>query len=447
VPRLPEPAPTRDPAPALAFALAFAAGCASPPQPLPADVVTFTATYRKVPWLAADAAPPGVDAEACALETRAFAVRDAIQGDSLTNAAALVLASSGAPLRGAPSSLPGVTVQTGADAAAALASLERADPTAVRAAGSFDAAIVGETATVVAPASPDLPAVLAAMRGADVRLALAIGSGGRDRDEQVIALRAPLALDGDPLLVFVPAYAPPRRGFVLCVRARRGPAAEAVAAARVAAEQAAPHDGEAATAPNEFVRLAEEARRAIGAFHRRPALLALAQRADAVRAVDVVLTADEATLIAIGNALPERDPAFAGSPGAAAWRFERAVWAGLLPAMQRDELPASLRACVLRQLGAVAFEPGTLAVLVDGSADAEAFARGLREENLLSLADRDLALRVRAHDWLGQHGGAVPGFEPLDDDDARRRALRAWRDAEAAAADAAARAPDAEARR
>jgi hypothetical protein len=140
--------------------------------------------------------------------------------------------------------------------------------------------------------------------------------------------------------------------------------------------------------------------------------------------------ADEALLIAFTERLAvELTPADAYAP----WPFERVLWRALLPRLERDELPDALHAHCLRQLGAMADDTAALRSALDASADGEAFARALREDNVGALADHDAAWRARGLDWLRRQGVQVPGYDPLGGDDERRVALRTFFAAEAAA--------------
>ena len=68
-------------------------------------------------------------------------------------------------------------------------------------------------------------------------------------------------------------------------------------------------------------------------------------------------------------------------------------------------------------------------LLLQTSADCDAFAAALHDENLAALDDRSAAVRVTAHRWLDDRRAAVANFAPLADKSARRLALlRYWRD-------------------
>lgn len=117
---------------------------------------------------------------------------------------------------------------------------------------------------------------------------------------------------------------------------------------------------------------------------------------------------------------------------AAAWQVERAMLSALVPALQRQTLPAALRATLIRHFGALALDPSALDLLLQTSADASSFATGVRTANLDALADHDTAPRLRARDSLVEHGAAVPDFDPLAPREARQQALRRFAAATAA---------------
>jgi len=215
-----------------------------------------------------------------------------------------------------------------------------------------------------------------------------------------------------------------RRGYTLTgvdlapamIDIARQRAAAADLAAADAASQAPPPQPPDALQAQRGLALA-----AIGGDNRRTALLALAERHRLARCVDLLLCADEPQLIAMTERVAQNAPADAPD---FAWRFERALWRALVPALQRDELPPGLASALLRHLGALGSDPTTLETVLGGSGDADAFLGALRQENLLALEDRDPAVRVHAHDWLAANGAAVPDYEPMAPRAERRRALR-----------------------
>ncbi len=197
---------------------------------------------------------------------------------------------------------------------------------------------------------------------------------------------------------------------------------EANAAERKAADAAA--HTEVATIPERplLTELRGLVASSIGAQNRRGALLALASRTREATLVDIVLTADEATLIELSQTITATAPA-AGSDYA--WQFAQAVMATLVPRMQRDDLSLGLSACLLRHFGTLSSDPSGLGQLLASSGDFTTFWEGVLRENLQALGDHRVGVRVRAHDWLAARDAAVPDFDPLGPSTARRDALRA----------------------
>ncbi len=261
---------------------------------------------------------------------------------------------------------------------------------------------------------------LRAQQGADGAVWLRVGRGDGDEPDVDAHVRDPLAV-GATALLFVPARTAACAGhaFVLTV----APADPAAASAARSQANAAP------AADDAWPRRWRLAFASVGQHNRRPPLLEIARTLGALRARDLLLVADEPLLIEASERLArELTPADADAP----WPFERALWRALLPRLERDELPDALYAACLRHLGAMADDTGALRSALDGSADAAAFVRAVREDNVGALADHDAAWRTRGLDWLRRQGVAVPGYDPLAGDDARRAALRAFVDAEAA---------------
>ena len=62
--------------------------------------------------------------------------------------------------------------------------------------------------------------------------------------------------------------------------------------------------------------------------------------------------------------------------------------------------------------------------LLEEAESIEDLKRLLVEENLAFLGSARLASRVRAHDWLAEHGLEPQGYDPLAEESARREALR-----------------------
>lgn len=353
-----------------------------------------------------------------------FAVRSPLSGPSLDAAVVALTAGRGAPFRGA-SGLPAGTVWLAGDAAAvAAADLARAADRAhlLATADAFPAPDLSASAR---PDEVRLPCIDLQV-GADGGIHVRVGAERTADGSPVLAahLAAPLPAEG-PVVLFVPAGNAPVAGHAFVLARMAADASTAAAAAQARASAASP-------APPQigWPRRWRIAFQSVGQHNRRPPLLEIARTLGASRCRDALLVADEALLIAFTERLAvELTPADAYAP----WPFERVLWRALLPRLERDELPDALHAHCLRQLGAMADDTAALRSALDASADGEAFARALREDNVGALADHDAAWRARGLDWLRRQGVQVPGYDPLGGDDERRIALRAFFAAEAAA--------------
>jgi hypothetical protein len=405
--------PVFRPSPSSWLALAALTACRTAPPtldlpPLPLQVTySSTASSTSTPTNAAD--------PTLRVTIERFAVRPGLSGPAVDLAATAIAGDRGRPFRGA-SSLPAGSRWLAGEW---LTGWQRGAGER-QSRGLVDALVAADLQPTVT-AGPDLPALeLSATAGGAVQVTViaAAAHGGHER----LLLHPPLAVDAGGLL-FVPVVPQSGYGGDALLVTLQGPAAAAHADAVRAAAAPAPI---VAAPPPDW----HHAERAIGEHNRRPALLALARERGSALCLDLLLVADEPALIASTAALarlPDADRA-------AAWPFERAVLQALLPRLERDELSPALQAALRRQLGALANDAGSLRLLLAESADRAAFARGLRDENFAALADRSVALRVEAHDWLQHHGGGVPGFDPLAAAALRRQVLRAHTAAMAAAA-------------
>ncbi|MBX3461661.1 MAG: hypothetical protein KF830_00685 [Planctomycetes bacterium] len=320
-----------------------------------------------------------------------------------------VLALRGRPLRAASSLRPGTRWGMPAPAAVVEGTPHLGSVTGIVAAG---------WSTTFSTSVPHLPEFRCEPAADGVRLALRTDTG-RDRGIELAVLRDPLG-DGAALL-FVPATGAGFAGHAIRIGAGGLADAAEIDAAVAANGPKAPPAAPAGPGTDPIALQWQLAAESIGAQPRRGALLALATNFGLPACVDVLLAADETNLIAIGAEVGRLDPVAADRR----FDFERAVWSALLPAMQREELPLGLRSAVLRRLGILALEPATLQRLLATSHDAAAFAAGAQAENLEALGDRDPVHRLRAHEYLAEHGLAVPDYAPLDPPERRAAALRA----------------------
>lgn len=402
--------------------LCLLAACSVAPSPLAEAARQSHVDYTAGGWLQglvpsaiAGGAPVG-------LEVVVFAVRGELPGGLATDATATILAGHDAPFRGAAAEFGDLRWLGDTAAGAWLAGTAARPP--------HELQQLGRVTAVAAPGlrtrcrTDGLPDVLATMAGGELHLAVGRTAG------ELLLLQQPLTRSAPVGLLSVPTLSPDRPSVVVALRRLEGPSAEAVAAARAAATPPA----EPGRAPDPLAAQLGKAADAIGLDNRRPALLAVAQRLRATGSIDLLQALDPRAAAAVTAELPGAETLEASR--GPAWRFERAVWLVLLPRIQRDDLPDALRNVLRQQLGALADDPSALELLVRSSDGPEEFARGVREENLAALADRDAGPRVRGHDWLADHGGAVPGYDPLGPRAGRQQALRA-----AAAAARAAEAP------
>jgi hypothetical protein len=258
-----------------------------------------------------------------------------------------------------------------------------------------------------------LPAL--ALLPSDAGVDAVLVSEHADTGRETVLFRTAVPTGGQAAL-FVPERVAGAAGYVLALRWLGAADPDAVAAARQQVPGARDADEQSAQ-PAAF----RVAATAVGADNRRPALLALLAPRGVQRVVDLVLAADEPALIALSASLSTVDPTLPD-----AWQLERGAWRALLPRIEREELTAALFAATTRHLGAVAGQGATLDLLLSTSADDDAFARALCDENIAALDDRNTALRVTAWDWLSAHGVDLPGYDPLAERDVRRRAVRRY---------------------
>ncbi len=385
------------------------AGCAAAPVPLAERPIEITVHHELT-----GPAPGGA---ALAFSIRVLAVRVAPTGACIETAAAVIAAETLPTFRAAADLPPGtVWLEPGATAdrlAAEATTSGEPDPD-VQVLGTIVAVVPAGTAALVRPSAPDLPSLRIATDGTGARLWVDT-PGASDGSAQHVLLREPLPPIGSVAL-FVPDTGRGCAGRTIVITATEPPSEASVLAAIAAAQIDA-----AAVPPTAARERADIATRAIGEHNLRPALLAIARQQGLAACTDALLAADESHLAAIAASIGTVDP---DAPGAA-WAFAQRVWSAFLPSLQRDQIPAGVRACLTRQFGSLALDASTLEQLLVGSADAEAFRNSVLAENVQDLASRDAVQRVRAHEWLVAQGAAVPGYDPLGPADARRRALRA----------------------
>lgn len=404
----------------LLAALIVGTACTTPPNP----ALPPTASLRVHYQTASAVSHGGPRSVTVAL----VAVPQPPAGMPLERAASAITSDRGAPFR-ATSALPsGCRWLEGAAASEWAKQPLGALPVLGDATGVVDASLAARFEV-----SAELPTLLCEPGPDGALLLRLLTNAAAPPRTELLFLSSPLPPAGTAVL-FLPMAHATFAGRAMVVH-NDGPAT-AAAAAEAHAEQPGP------TAPPPTRDNWHLAQDSVGEHNLRPALLALARSAGTARGIDVLLSADEPALVAIGaelDAIAAGRSATAssanGADGLTAFAFESALWLGLLPRCERDELSPGLRVGVRRALGAVADDPTTLRQLVQTHGTAAQFAAALRDANLQALQDRDAGLRSVAHEWLLANASPVADYDPFADLQARRAALRKFHAADAAAAD------------
>lgn len=385
-----------------------ATGCHTAPPPLDPTPQAPRVHYRLLTPTATNATTPLP--AACTVTVAIHRLRTPAPGTSADLAASAIRSERGAPFRGASTLSADTLWAAGAELApwldAAPARQRAGDELPV---GDGTAVVTASLATDVqwATSAPTLR-LLATAAGVAVRIVPAMAA---DTPRQELAIAEPLPVDGRAAL-FVPDAPASPRGTVVLLQVGGAASDEAVAAALAATP--------ALTTVPEAPPVWQFAFAAVGEHNRRPALLAVARSSGLPRCIDLLLAADERALIEATAALA----ALTAEDRTLPHRVEGALLGSLLPRLDRDDLPPGLLAALRRQLGAGCDDTAELRRMLQQGTDCDTFTRALRDENLAALDDRSAAVRVRAHDWLATHGGALPGFDPLGPAKERRAVLR-----------------------
>ena len=405
--------------------LCLLASCATAPEPLAEPPLRIDVQSLQPGWLTNLLAPAATGSSAASagptsqLRIVAFAVREEPLGQPAQDLATVITATNGTPFPGASSTLRTSRVLTGDPAKEwARAAAERPD-FEVQELGRAEALVGPELAARIASNAPPFHFTLANRDGV-IHLALQSAAG------DLLTFAPELRRTGDTAILWMPARDDGIR-LAFCFE-HSGAAEPAAVSTAITAAKTTTQATEAATttmpAANETIeRQLALARSAIGEQNRRPALLALARRLQQPELEDVLLCADEAALLTIATQLPAAGELPVGPE--ASWAFARKVWTAIAMVLQRDSASPALRACLLRHLGAVYYDPTTLELLVQAANGEAAMAAALQDENLTALGDRSTASRVRAKEWLTARGVVVPGYDPLGALASRQRALRA----------------------
>lgn len=394
---------------ALAVCLAAAACQTAPPRLDPTPMAPQVA-YRQLATAERSERTPPV-AQAITVSIRRL--RTPPPGRSCDLAASAIRSDQGAPFRGA-SRLPADTLWCDGEPFVAwqqLAGDRERTGDEVELGSTTAVAADGLTTDLQWAAASTTVRLLANADGIAVRLLPGPSTATPPSPRQELALAQPLAA-GTSAALFVPDAPASPLGTALVLRVD-GPAADDLVAA---ARRAAPVTATPPAVPPVW----QFAFAAVGEHNRRPALLAVARSSGLPRCIDLLLAADERVLIEITNALTR----LTADERALPHRVEATMLGALLPRLDRDDLPPGLLAALRRQLGAGCDDTAELRRMLQQSPDCDAFARALRDENLAALDDRSAAVRVRAHDWLVAHGGALAGFDPLGPAKERRAVLR-----------------------
>ncbi len=158
---------------------------------------------------------------------------------------------------------------------------------------------------------------------------------------------------------------------------------------------------------------------------RRRALVYLAGKVDAPVCHDVALTADEALLGQLADAVldeasrvdVERTPETLG------FVMEVATIRLAAEAMSRDSTPDSLTVALGFHAGQAGRSAASLEEVLRNLAGRADLKQRLVAENTIYLEDAEPAARVRAYDWLRAHDAAPTDYDPLGPARERRRAL------------------------
>lgn len=298
--------------------------------------------------------------------------------------------------------------------------------------------------TITDPGQPGRPELLALQlhRPADGGELLAILSSQRfDRADQLVdweqaVLSAGLAVGGAGLALAIPSN-DGRGFFVLTASVEESPdepGEQALHEQRVAearSQAGLRHEG--------MLALVERFRGAIaeptdllaalsglgGTTDQRGMVLYLAEDTRAALAYDLALVGDEAILSRIcSDTLAATQAGEPLDPRGLAWALDSAGWRSLADEAASDEPEIGLVGLLLRHAGEVGRDPALLLELVDASADRQAFDNALLAENLGYLEVNVPAARVRAYDWLLSRDQAPKGYDPHDDRQTRRAALK-----------------------
>jgi hypothetical protein len=410
----------------LAAAPLLLAGCAAPPEsvPAPPPLALSLRGYAGEPFAGPTTLPDASPAVAMVRAEWSWMERCDLDTGHVHATRSLVSFAAPAPFAVAAPALAKVAVLTGHALADFTTALPRGDYGAVSAAAPQGGVVLTGSSLAFTAGLAHIEVHVTAAVGGGLRVALT-GSEWPDHSSPVAMLEANLLVDGPPVGVVVPLSAPAgttTRSALLCSLRATGAVPESLAAAcRAALRRAAvlpevqPGVGAAAAVALETLR---------DPATRRATLLRLAtlDRVEAASGftAEFVLYADAAALEALSSAANTALQGVAAAP--LGHVLHCAALAYCAEHRERDDLAAELAGVAARHLGEVARSATALARAARMATLADCEAHVL-EENRRALEDPAPAVRVRAHDWLVRRGVGVPTFEPLGERAQRRAAL------------------------
>lgn len=379
----------------------------------------------------------------------------------------------------APSSLvaPGARIATGERAAALAADIRRRGPEDAVEAFSLNGIVVPSVTTVMAAVYAQ-PIQLLGYRPSERRISVHVWREDTDAESLAVALVVsdivqvveegdvnagdesdlvvrvaprrerlildrPLAIDGSPLLIAVPAQFDPDGTMASLVilearSATSGAEGSDTLAKRMEALRAevrdAALDGEGRHQQLEIDgRLRQRRLMAIDALSdtqtRRAAIVELGGGGLAPLVTELALMGGDEILDRLSSRLiadAVELQSLAGDSGALGWRLEREAILLFTQASLDDELPAEYEALLLRYTGEAGRYPGTIEDALIAAKSLDQFYDRIFQENYIALEDSRPSGRIRAFDWLTANGIVIQDFDPLGSSRDRRAALRAW---------------------
>jgi hypothetical protein len=343
------------------------------------------------------------------------------------------------PVRAVVEQAAPVVAASGAEARAFQARIAAAEDTVVRSAAAGASIVVRGMTTALRLRDREHPlssaTLLIALADDHVDLVLATDVGTGLELAQLTACPA----QDSPWLFAWPRRTPVHPNAALAVLVELAPTTEADCAALLAAARAqAEATGQSAAAngltPTVEQLLRQRRERVLEAIAtdtnaRRPALLQLAQESGAPLTTDLALVADSATLDAFGERLAPRKGLAAEPLPMLAFELEIASYRMLLELGEHGSIQPALAAVLTTHAGEAGSDAGALHSILDRATDLAWLARLIVRENLSYLGENDPVRRVNAFDWLARRGSAPPGYDPLGERAARRKALRAYENA------------------